>query len=38
MPAIVNGSDKGKKIGNHLIENVKTKTGSSAPVATNSKK
>lgn len=38
MPAIVNGSDKGKKIGNHLVESVKTKTGSIAPVAENSKK
>ena len=38
MPAIVNGSDKGKKIGNHLIENVKTKTGLSAQVAAKSKK
>ncbi|MCL6257737.1 phosphatase PAP2 family protein [Aquiflexum sp. TKW24L] len=36
MPAIVNGSIKGKNVGNHLIENIKTKSTAFAPVADNS--
>ncbi|MCS4434844.1 vanadium-dependent haloperoxidase [Aquiflexum gelatinilyticum] len=37
MPAIVNGSTKGKNIGNHLVENVKTKSPSFSPMAENKK-
>lgn len=36
MPSIVNGTAKGKNIGNHLVESVKTKSGSFAAVAENS--
>jgi hypothetical protein len=35
MPAIVNGSEKGKKVGNNLIANVKTSKSELQPVATN---
>jgi hypothetical protein len=38
MPAIVNGSMKGKNVGTHLVENVKTKSSAFIPMADNSLK